>query len=786
MGAAVVENANNLICPSTSVLAAYASATLRPPEITAHLASCPRCQGRLQELSQDELLVGQLRDALDLQQQTDVRRALQAATVGDYEILETLGHGSYGIVYKARDLRLERLVAIKCLAARVAPERVNDMLQEARTLARVSHPGIAAVYAICPKPELPFIVMELVEGRPITEALRNAPLPEQLKVFTQVLQAVAELHRRGVVHRDLKPDNILVDGSGNVKLVDLGIAHAADLPGLDWANRAEGTPAYLSPEQSFGRPARPSADVFSLGVILFELLTQQRPFTGATEAQIIIAIRQMDPPLPRSLRQEIPGALQAICLTAMEKDPAHRYSSAGEFLLDLERFLRGEAIAANPTLLVSALDHGIERHITDLQRWRGDRLISTREYDYLLSRYDRLRQREEFWLLDSRRISFSQVLLHLGVWACVISAFLMLAFPWPHLRTSRLLLAWMLLPGMLYAGCHLWRKRTFRVASVLLIGAAILCPLALATGLVQYHVLEGTGAGELLPGIVGNRQLLVSTLGGMAMSLALWCYTRTAAFSLVSGLMTIAVATAVFGLLGLRAQLDAHRIDIVAGWYLGIGAALFGAGMIWDLQRRIRAFALPLYVIGLAVVLIALTLIAGLGPTPHWLGWAPLAQGEELMRQIQYSFAANGMLYLLSGIFANRSAQSALLRRIGTILFWLAPSHVLIPVLRLEDQWPLWGSTWTAPELLLPVGALAFIFLSVPRQMKSFFFSGLLYLAIAVQRMTARHFDNVFAWPVALAVTGVVLVLVAWRYPRLFDRDAAPNALAPQEPSPGR
>lgn len=729
----------------------------------------------------DELLATRLRDAMGLQPQATLRQRLQAVLCDEYELLDTLGQGGSGIVFKAKDQKLGRLVAIKCLvqsADGAEGVRTDERLfaaiaHEARGLSTINHEAVASVYTIGTRPDLPYIVMEYVDGIPLTEAMPSGSITQQLELFRQALAGIAELHRHGLVHRDLKPANILVDRRGKVKLVDFGIASALtdrSANSMLAPQRAEGSPAYVAPEQSLGQPIRPSADVFSLGVILFELLTGHRPFAGQNESQIIRAIRETDPPLPRSLREDIPGALQAICLTALEKDPARRYPTARQFLLDLERFGRGEAVSADPTLLISVLEHGIERHIGDVQRWQKDRLISTRECDYFLNRYDRLRQREDFWVLDSRRISFSQVILHLGVWACVVSAFLMLAFAWPQLGAGRSLLPAGLLAALSMSGLLLWRLRTPRVAIVLLIGATMVCPIAVATTLASGGFLAAADSKwDLLDGILTNWQLLAAMLTGLAMSILLCRHTRTVAFSLISGLMFILTATALFGVLGLRQQLDAGRVDTVAGWYFGPGMIILAIAMVWDLRRRMSSFAAPLYVLSVGLLLGVVTLIAAFGPTLCWLGWVERSVGESLSRQVQYSFMANGVLYLIAGFLASRSTNSASLRRIGTLLFWLAPSHILIPVLRLENQWPLMGS-WTAAEILLPLIALGFAFASVPRQMKSFFFSGLFYIAIAVQRVTARHLEDNTMWPVTLGGLGAVLIVIAWRYPTLLDR----------------
>ncbi|HEY2587531.1 MAG TPA: serine/threonine-protein kinase [Tepidisphaeraceae bacterium] len=725
----------------------------------------PPTRASLADSLEDEQLVDRLRTVTGSGRELELRRKLEALAAGQYEILETLGQGAGGVVFKARDLKLKRLLAIKCFAAAGDEHAVARAFEEARLLANVTHPNIASVYAISESTAVPFIAMELVDGFPITQALAGRPVREQVSAFAQALGAVAALHRAGLTHRDLKPANILVNSQGQVKLVDFGIARVVNA-----LSPAQGTPAYLAPEQSAGQAAQPSADVFSAGVVLFEMLTGQRPFVGPTRREVLTAIRQGDPPLPRSLREEIPGAMQAICLTAMEKEPGRRYPSAHEFLLDLRRWMEGQPVLANPTLLAATLEHGIDRHVTDIRRWQGDRMISARECDYFLDKYGRLRQRQESWVLDSRRISFSQVVLHLGVWSCAVSAFLMLAFPWPGLHWARPALPAALSAILLVGGSLLWRRGVPRVALVMLIGGTVILPVAVATALAHFRILAVPQPDrELLSGLATNNQLLIATAVFVLMSLAAWRATRTAAFAILSAISLIAFVTVGFGRLGLRTQWEAGHFDTVAGWYLGLGAVLLLIAMAWDLRWRIESFASPFYVFALFFLLSSLTVIARFGPTLQWLHLTGAAQGDVLGRQIDYSFMINGVLYLTVGFLVDRSASSAWLRWIGNLLFWLAPSHLLLPVLHLEDQWPIGATGWTVPELILPVAALAFVFISVPKQMKSFFFSGLFYAAIAVQRLTARHFEDRFAWPVSLAAAGLLLTLIAWRRPAWLD-----------------
>jgi serine/threonine protein kinase len=764
-------------CPNLEQLEAFVSQRVEKSQadsIRTHLKHCTACQSRINDLQEDLTMTQRLRQALGIDDTKGLQEKLQTHAAGDFEILENIGQGGTGVVFKARDVRLNKIVAIKCPANLDQQRRLTAAFDEARTLAKINHPNVAAIYSLNENPELPFMVMEFIDGQPITEATEHYSARQVLEVFRQVLQAVTELHKRGIVHRDLKPGNILVDRSGHAKVLDLGIAD--QMPSLLEAAPSDmsikGTPAYMAPEQREGSPANPAMDVFSLGVVLFEILTQQRPFTGTTLTGIAQAIRESNPPLPRSLNADIPGPVQAICLTALEKMPENRYSSAREFLLDLERYLQGEPVVASPKMLAHILEHGVERHVNNLSRWQQDRMISTREYDSFENQYDKLRQREEFWILDSRRISVSQVMLHLGVWGCVISAFLMLCpqLGWETLsRLTRVSLPLVVFSILLITGLWFWVHRTRRVAIVLLMGAALTWPLLAANTLITMEWLRNPSDKDLFVDFLTNNQLLAAAGAWVGLSLVLWWRTRTMAFSLIWSLSALILAAAIFAHCDLRKQLEEGNFDTVAGWFLIPAAILFSLALLLDLIQKQRHLAGPLYIVSVAVFLISLTLIARYGPTRQWLGWESI---EEVENEIKYSFIINGVIYLVVGFLADRSKRSRWLRQIATVLFWLTPTHVLAPIflLAIEREGMTLADNWTLMEVLLPAGAIFFIFASVPKQMKSFFFSGLFYVALSVVQLTYEHFENRFSWPIILAATGFTLTLIAWRYPALFER----------------
>jgi hypothetical protein len=288
--------------------------------------------------------------------------------VPGYEVLGELGRGGMGVVYKARQTALKRLVALKMILAGAhagAEQRVR-FRREAEAVARLQHPHIVQVYEVGDHDGLPYFSLEYVDGGSLAQRLQGRPLaPERAAAVVEKLaRAMHAAHQRGIVHRDLKPANVLLhggDGEGDgldcPKVTDFGLAKrlsvdpAASLPGVQTQPGAVlGTPSYMAPEQAAGRAAEvgPLTDVYALGAILYELLTGRPPFRAATVLRTLDLVLKQDPLPPSRLRPDVPRDLEVVCLKALAKAPAQRYTSALALAQDLERFRAGEAILARP------------------------------------------------------------------------------------------------------------------------------------------------------------------------------------------------------------------------------------------------------------------------------------------------------------------------------------------------------------------------------------------------------------------------------------------------------
>jgi tetratricopeptide (TPR) repeat protein/tRNA A-37 threonylcarbamoyl transferase component Bud32 len=271
-----------------------------------------------------------------------------------YEVLEELGRGGMGVVYKARQVKLDRLVALKMILAgsHAGTEDLARLRSEAEAVARLQHPNILQIYDVGEHEGLPYLSLEYCPGGAFSKKLSGTPLPpaEAASLLVTLALAVQAAHDKGIVHRDLKPGNVLLAADGTPKVADFGLAKRMDdASGRTHTGVVIGTPSYMAPEQAQARrEIGPTVDVYALGAILYECLTGRPPFKADTPYETILQVISVEPVPPGRLNARVPRDLETICLKCLNKEPGKRYASAGELAADLVRFQRGEPIKARP------------------------------------------------------------------------------------------------------------------------------------------------------------------------------------------------------------------------------------------------------------------------------------------------------------------------------------------------------------------------------------------------------------------------------------------------------
>ncbi len=358
-----------------------------------HVESCTDCQARLKELTSSpsqiidtEQIRRSLGDplltidypilGLDAAARTDRsgRKPLDGRAEGPaadgefpvvegYQFLSVLGHGGMGVVYKARQEKLNRCVALKMIRAGnlAGPEDLARFRIEAEVMARQRHPHIIQIFDIGEAGGLPYVALELLDGGSLDTRLGGSPQPGSAAagLLATLARAVHAAHRAGIIHRDLKPSNVLFDSGGTPRITDFGLAKRLEEDGYTATGQVLGSPSYIPPEQALGqaKDVGPAADIYALGAILYEMLTGRPPFKGMSAVETVMQVIHDDPVPPSSLQNQVPRDLETICLKCLEKEPGKRYATAQDLADDLDRYLSDRPIQARPT---PALERGLK------------------------------------------------------------------------------------------------------------------------------------------------------------------------------------------------------------------------------------------------------------------------------------------------------------------------------------------------------------------------------------------------------------------------------------------
>ncbi len=345
-----------------------------------HSFTCKHCQARLPSVVSDNTCP----ECGGLLSTPGTDAGLEAATIkpggspseeidrfstrsfGDYELLEEIARGGMGVIFRARQSSLDRIVALKMiLEGQLASQVEIDRFKiEAQAAAHLDHSGIVQVFDHGVIDGRHYIAMAFIDGESLAERIQTATLSDDhaARILLQITDAIDYAHQRGVIHRDLKPANILIDGTGNTRISDFGLAKRRDRKSqLTVSGQMLGTPSYMAPEQASSRgEVTDATDIYALGAILYAMLSGKPPFEGATLVETISKVIEQEPlPLKQVTNNHVSPDLETICFKCLEKDPADRYPTAAELGLELKRFLNGEPIEARP---LSAL--------AKIMRWR--------------------------------------------------------------------------------------------------------------------------------------------------------------------------------------------------------------------------------------------------------------------------------------------------------------------------------------------------------------------------------------------------------------------------------
>ena len=676
-----------------------------------------------------------------------------------FQTIERIGSGGMGDVFKLRDLKLDRIVAAKVLRQSAWNAGINSFLSEARALALFTDRRIVQVHECRVERDTAVIIMEYIDGFELGRLGPSLEYAQRARILVDVCDAIHHAHTLGLQHRDLKPSNIMLDAKLSPRILDFGLSAGDPTRG-----HFIGTPPYVAPEQlDRAQPIDARTDVYALGVILYELLCGRAPYAG-DDRTVVDAIRTGTPQLPIEIVPSIPEPLQAIALTAMERDPVSRYQSALDMATDLRRYLAGRPVIGRPSLYASTLGSRVRPHLDEIGEWLRLRLVYPHEAERLSSAYRALDAREEDWIVESRALSFTQIALYLGAFLLLCGGlFYFVAARWyEHVSGVFRPFVVLALPfmGLNLAAHHLYRRDQKAVAVAFYLAAIVLLPLFLLIVFDETRLLVAApgATGQLFDGdVVSNRQLQVTSLVA-----CVWCgwlalRTRTAALSTVFTVLAFVFTVAVISDFGLRAAIESQRWDRLAVrlFPLVVAYALAAA----TAERTGRSwFSHPLYLGSAALMICVLELYALDGRALRQLGgfslaaWqSPQVKDPALLDTIAAMTLNGALFYAIGDLLVRYGSQPS--QAAAQLLFAIAPFALLHPLGYLVRT----GEYSLRVDWLYAACATVIMLLSERRQRRSFYYAGMLNLGIALYLIALhREWFERPGWAIAVIVAGLV------------------------------
>jgi hypothetical protein len=675
-----------------------------------------------------------------------------------FRTVERIGRGGMGTVYKLHDLKLDRLVAAKVLhGAGRGATRLPALLREAKSMALFSDQRIVRIFELRADADQPVIIMEHVEGFELGRVGPSLEFGQRARIVRDVCDAIHHAHGLGLQHRDLKPSNIMLDGRLEPKILDFGLSDGDPSSG-----HLRGTPAYVSPEQlDPSRPIDARTDVYALGVIFYELLCGNLPYDGATDDEVIEAIRTGRPRLPVEVDARVPEPLQAVALKAMERDPAERYQSAREMSLDLTRWLDGLPVTARPTHYATTLQARVRPHLDAITDWLRLKLIYPHEAARLASAYRQLDAREDDWIVASRALTPSQIALYFGAFMLLAGGLFYFAAHRLYEGTSGTLEPFLTLGlpflGLNAAGQWLYRRDRQAVAVAFFLAGVSLLPLFL---LIWFHETGWWTApletpGQLFDDAVSNRQLQITVALACAWAGGLAFRTKTGALSTVSTALLFLLMLATLADFGLRGWLEEGEFDLFALHLAPLVPAYALLGL-WLERDDALWFARPLYIGSAVTLFVVLDLLALNGEMFRHVGISlsrlnPADVSDPLLIDTVTALSMNGALFYLAAELVDRRGTDVMAAA-GQLLFILSPFSMLEPLAYLSST-AEYSLRFDWFYLLL---AMTIAGLSYRRQRRSFYYAGVINTGFALYYIADHNewFDEP-AWAIAVVGAGL-------------------------------
>ena len=791
-------------CPSEEILAAYAGNELHDEQhaiVREHLTNCAMCSNRLDHLHNNSTRrskSGDEKTTTGLTNQStetftphnQFLHQSDASSTGEhiikppqdipgYKIIGRKGEGGMGVVYEGHDVDLDRRVAIKIIRHPEQASRESLFAREAQLAARLRHPNIVTIYKYFKDTNPPCLIMDLIDGVPLTEAARSRTHMQNAELVLKIASAVEHAHSKGLIHRDLKPGNILVDREGEPKILDFGLARLAnDRSKSSIGGAIKGTPIYMAPEQVDAPcDVSSSADIYALGLILWELLTgvPARQHHQSDLHQIV----SQDIPLPRDIDPTIPDTLQRICLKACEKKPSDRYQSAAQLADDLQRFIHGYPVKIRLMRYARLLENRVRNHLDEINRWEEEQLVTRREVDGLRNRYSSLLSPQTDTYLGFHKIRFGLTLVQLGGWIVFISALLWPVFYWAQLSVDQRILS-IGIPTFIINICAIF-IRIDKNKAVSLSFTVIGILLSFVFGLVlfsQLHWFEWPMAErfefvhalrEITPSTslesfnFCNTQFIIASIIATFYSIFWTVKRRYTSLAIITCVLFFIFYLGILMYCGLIQWIRMEeRANIFLQWLPWV-LIVYSCANILD-QRQWENLALPFYTAAFIVFVLIGSGISYYAPhdwfqlerhgVPNWI----------IVCRCGCFFSFGVVILFIACIHENTTSR--LRRTWGNLYYKLVPPLCLVSLTRMGEE-PFWVISHIGPrqnvltvvELLAALICLCVIALGTRIQLKYFVYYGLAHLSYIIFNTTSNFFEEDLSWPLCLITIGSVFVI---------------------------